>query len=372
VRDELRLVLAGDVMTGRGVDQVLASPLDPVLHEQYVDDARAYVRLAEMASGPIPHPVGPTWPWGVALQHMDRLGPSIRVMNLETSVTRSDDAALDKAVTYRMSPRNLAVLRAARVDVWALANNHVLDYGRAGLLETLDVMDVAGLRSCGAGRTDADAWRPAVASAGRGQRVLVASVADVSSGVPQHWRATADRPGLALLDGLADADADAVADRLAQAAQPGDVAVVSIHWGSNWGYAVTREQRRFAHRLVDGGVDVVHGHSSHHPRPLEVYRGRLVLYGCGDLVNDYEGIRGYEEFRDDLRLLYAVDLEGGAGREPGRLVRLAMVPLHARRLRLESASIDDSVWLADTLDRECRRLGTRVETAGDGRLCLEW
>jgi poly-gamma-glutamate synthesis protein (capsule biosynthesis protein) len=303
---------------------------------------------------------------------MDRLGPSIRVMNLETSVTRSDDAALDKAVTYRMSPRNLAVLRAARVDVWALANNHVLDYGRAGLLETLDVMDVAGLRSCGAGRTDADAWRPAVASAGRGQRVLVASVADVSSGVPQHWRATADRPGLALLDGLADADADAVADRLAQAAQPGDVAVVSIHWGSNWGYAVTREQRRFAHRLVDGGVDVVHGHSSHHPRPLEVYRGRLVLYGCGDLVNDYEGIRGYEEFRGDLRLLYAVDLEGGAGREPGRLVRLAMVPLHARRLRLESASIDDSVWLADTLDRECRRLGTRVETAGDGRLCLEW
>ena len=55
------------------------------------------------------------------------------------------DAALDKAVNYRMSPSNIGVLTAARADVWALANNHVLDYGRAGLLETLDILAAAGL-----------------------------------------------------------------------------------------------------------------------------------------------------------------------------------------------------------------------------------
>ena len=52
----------------------------------------------------------------------------------------------------------------------------------------------------------------------------------------------------------------------------------------------TPSQIRFAHRLIDAGVDVVHGHSSHHPRPIEVYRGKLILYGCGDTIDDYEGI----------------------------------------------------------------------------------
>ena len=88
-----------------------------------------------------------------------------------------------------------------------------------------------------------------------------------------------------------------------------DVVVVSVHWGSNWGYDVPDAHVEFAHRLVDGGVDVVFGHSSHHPRPVEIYRGHPILYGCGDLINDYEGIGGHERFRDDLRLLYLVTLD---------------------------------------------------------------
>ena len=80
--------------------------------------------------------------------------------------------------------------------------------------------------------------------------------------------------------------------------------MVSVHWGGNWGYDVPRDQRRFAHRLLDGGVHLVHGHSSHHPRPVEVHDGKAVLYGCGDLVNDYEGIDGFEEYRGELRLVY--------------------------------------------------------------------
>ena len=94
---------------------------------------------------------------------------------------------------------------------------------------------------------------------------------------------------------------------------PGDVVVVSIHWGSNWGYAVGPDQVRFAHRLIDGGVDLIHGHSSHHPGPVEVFGGKLVLYGCGDCINDYEGITGHERYRGDLRLLYFASLHPGTG-----------------------------------------------------------
>jgi poly-gamma-glutamate capsule biosynthesis protein CapA/YwtB (metallophosphatase superfamily) len=146
------LGLTGDVMTGRGVDQILPSPGDPRLWERYVDDARTYVELAKAASGPIPAPVSPEWPWGDALQVMDRIGPDLRVINLETSITTSDDAVPGKAVHYRMHPGNVGCLTAARPDACALANNHVLDLGVRGLEETLDALTKAGLATAGAGR----------------------------------------------------------------------------------------------------------------------------------------------------------------------------------------------------------------------------
>ena len=115
------LILAGDVMTGRGIDQILASPGSPRLREEYVVDARSYVDLAEDVNGPIPRPVENTWPWGEALTAMDEVGPAVRVMNLETSVTRSEEAAPGKGVHYRMSPANLGCLAEVRADVWTLA-----------------------------------------------------------------------------------------------------------------------------------------------------------------------------------------------------------------------------------------------------------
>jgi len=144
--------------------------------------------------------------------------------------------------------------------------------------------------------------------------------------------------------------------------------VASLHWGSNWGYGVSKDRRRFAHALIDkAGVDVVHGHSSHHPRPIEVYRGKLILYGCGDLINDYEGISGYEMFRGELGLLYFVTLD-----RSGRLQVLAMRPLTRRRLRLNVSSQADAAWLANKLDEESERFGSRVELAPDLTLQLRW
>ncbi|MFG2880791.1 CapA family protein [Streptomyces sp. NPDC048297] len=358
------LFVAGDVMLGRGVDQILPHPGDPALHEEYLHDARDYVALAEAAGGPVPAPVDPTWPWGEALPVLDRAAPDVRVINLETAVTRAGDFAPGKAVHYRMHPDNLPCLAAARPDVCALANNHVLDFGPSGLTETLDSLAGAGLTTAGAGRDEAAAWRPAAVPLRTGGRVLVLSFGMPSSGIPHSWAATPERSGVALVAAPSPAHAAALADRIRRTARPDDIVVVSVHWGPNWGYGVTRDEVRFAHALVDAGADVVHGHSSHHPRPLEIYRGRLVLYGCGDLVDDYEGISGYARYRDDLRLLHLVSLEPGTG----RLTDLRMVPLRARRMRLEHASRKDTEWLRTVLDRCGRAFGTRVEHAGDGTL----
>ncbi len=113
-------------------------------------------------------------------------------------------------------------------------------------------------------------------------------------------------------------------------------------------------------------MDVIHGHSSHHPRPIEVYRGKLILYGCGDLIDDYEGISGHEAYRTDLRLLYFAAVRPATG----HLVGLRMAPMQARRMRLHHATDDDDEHLGRILDSVSRRFGVRIAHACDGTLQL--
>jgi poly-gamma-glutamate capsule biosynthesis protein CapA/YwtB (metallophosphatase superfamily) len=171
----VRVFLCGDVMTGRGVDQILAHPGNPQLREPHADDARAYARLAEHPAGPIPRPAAHTWPWGDALAVLEHFSPHARLINLETSITRGSDFAPDKAIHYRMNPANIGCLTAARPDACALANNHALDFGRRGLADTQAALSGAGLRGVGAGQDLGGAQAPAPISVPGGRRLLVFS-----------------------------------------------------------------------------------------------------------------------------------------------------------------------------------------------------
>src|SRR5581483_4191362 len=174
--------------------------------------------------------------------------------------------------------------------------------------------------------------------------------------------------GIELLPDLSERTAAAIADRMCRMRGPRDVAVASVHWGSNWGYGVPEEHVQFAHWLVGGGIDVVHGHSSHHPRPIEVYRHRLILYGCGDLIDDYEGIGGYEQYRHDLVLMYfATFSQLGGG-----LVGLQMTPMQIRRMQLTGTAPTNAAWLRDTLEGVSAPYGSHVDLQPDGTLALRW
>ncbi len=130
------MFLCGDVMTGRGVDQILPCPSNPSLYEPYVESALEYVAMAERASGHIPKPASFSYIWGDALQELDRAAPAARIINLEASITTSGDYER-KGINYRMHPANTPCLSAAGIDCCVLANNHVLDWGRSGLSETI-------------------------------------------------------------------------------------------------------------------------------------------------------------------------------------------------------------------------------------------
>jgi len=368
-QDSVKLFMAGDVMTGRGIDQVLPHPGDPQIFESCCHSAQDYVQLAGRASGPIPRQVDFAYIWGDALEVLDASGPDVRIVNLETAVTRSGSPWPHKGIQYRMHPANVPCLTAAGIDCCVLANNHVLDWGYAGFGETLASLAQAGLSTAGAGSDLAAAQAPAILDLpGRG-RVLVFAAGLQSSGIPASWAARQDGPGIHLLSDLTDRAVRSLARSVHRHRQSGDTVVVSLHWGGNWGYAVPDEHTRFARALIDNaGVDLVHGHSAHHPLGIEVYRGRPILYGCGDLIDDYEGIGGYEQYRTELALLYLVTL----GRPGGELLALEMVPLRRRRFRLVRATPDDVDWLGGRLDRECRTHGARVARSDRNTLLLGW
>lgn len=363
------LFLCGDVMTGRGIDQVLPNPGKPQLFEPYMRSALGYVEIAEQVTGPIRKPVDYAYIWGDALAELERVRPDARIINLETAVTAAEDAWPGKGIHYRMHPANVPSLTAAKVNCCALANNHVLDWGYSGLVETLDTLRGAGIRTAGAGRDDVEAAAPtAIELPGMG-RVLVFAFGMESAGVPRKWAAAKGRPGVNFLADLSARTADAVARAVRGSKRAGDVAVASIHWGGNWGFGIPQEHRAFAHRLVDAaGVDIVHGHSSHHPKGIEIYREKPILYGCGDFLNDYEGIRGHESYRPDLTLMYFPTLDATTG----SCTRFAVTPTQIRRFRVNRAPDEGVRWLQETLNREGRQLGTRVERQPDDSLLLHW
>ena len=363
----IRLFLCGDVMTAQGIDQALPHPSDPRIHEDFVKDARDYVALAERRNGPIARPVDFSYIWGDALEELSRMRPDLRAINLETSITTSSEFWPGKGINYRMHPDNVPCLTEAKIDFCSLANNHTLDWGYSGLAETMEVLARAKVGFSGAGRNLQEASKPAVMEVKGKGRVIFFALCSDSSGVPSSWAAARNTPGVNLIQDLSGGTVRSLAEDLRKAKQAGDLLVVSIHWGGNWGYEVPRAHSSFAHRLIDEArVDVVHGHWSHHVRPIEVHRGKLILYGCGDFINDYEGIGGREDFRDDLALMYFPLIDTATG----KLIELQMTPLQLKRFRLQRASRADASWLRDTLNRESGAFGCQLILGEDSRLYL--
>ena len=257
----MRLFLCGDVMTGRGIDQALPHPVNPILYEPHVRDAREYVALAAKANGPMPRSLSFDYIWGDALLELERAEVDLRIANLETAVTSAERPWPEKGIHYRMHPQNIGCLKSAKISACALANNHLLDWGYDGLSETLKTLDAAGIAHAGAGNDAEEAVQPAVLNTACNGRLLLFSFGSKTSGIPRDWKATSVSPGVNLLDDLSEATAARLADQIRVHQRTGDLIIASIHWGSNWDYEIPRDQIRFAHRLIEGGVAIVHGHS---------------------------------------------------------------------------------------------------------------
>lgn len=364
----IKLFLCGDVMTGRGIDQVLPQSVDPVLYEDYVKDAGDYVILAEKENGPIKKPVSYDYIWGDAVEIWQENAPQHKLINLETSVTTHDKSWPGKGIQYRMHPENIRALTTVGIDHVSLANNHSLDWNREGLDETMKTLKNAGIAFSGAGKNKDEAAKPSVLKS-QNNRILVFSYGILSSGIPPAWAATRNRSGVNFLPTFDERSIQNIKEQIKKYKKKGDIIIFSIHWGGNWGYKIPPGHREFARQLIDeAGIDLIYGHSSHHPLGIEVYREKLIIYGAGDFINDYEGISGHEEYRGDLTLMYFPEINS----KTGTLNSLKMVPMQVKNFRLNKASGKDAKWLQNVLTREGKDLGTLAKINKHHQLWLDW
>ncbi len=357
--NDVMLFLCGDVMTGRGIDQIFSRSVAPRLYEPYVKDARDYVAIAEEVSGVIPRNVDADYIWGQSL------GPirnsDAKIINLETSITYRGAPWPGKGIHYRMHPANTGILVSAGIDCCVLSNNHILDWGYAGLADTVRALKNAGISTAGAGGNHTEAVYPAVIDvAQNGRNIIVVGVGLASSGIPREWETGPSSAGVHLAEATVPETIEVISKLIRQEKRSGDIAVASVHWGGNWGYEIPSRHIEIAHALIDdAAVDIVHGHSSHHPKGIEVYRDRLILYGCGDFINDYEGISGHDKYRTDIVLGYfpTVGVDGA-------LESLIIHPYNKRKFSLAYVSTEDAEWTATRITRISRRFGSRVVVSG--------
>jgi hypothetical protein len=203
----------------------------------------------------------------------------LAVVNLETAVTDGGTPA-PKEFTFRAPPSAFTALKGAGVDVASMANNHGMDFGVAGLRDSLAAARAARFPVIGIGRDAAEAFRPYRVTV-KGQRIAVIGATQVlDSSLAAAWSAGgAGKPGLA---SAYDEGRLLAAVRAARA--EADTLVVDLHWGSELVRCPIQRQRALAAKLVAAGADVVVGSHAHILLGGGFLRGAYVHYGLGNFV----------------------------------------------------------------------------------------
>ncbi|MGZ3336829.1 MAG: CapA family protein [Isosphaeraceae bacterium] len=312
----MRLLLAGDVMLGRLVNQALRS-------------------------------WPPESPWGDTLSLFRQA--DWKFCNLECVISDHAPPRLpDKAFHFRTDRKNVAVLQAAGIDAVSIANNHCLDFGPDALLDMIATLDAKRIGHAGAGANLEQAMRPALS---RTQDRTTIGVLACTDNEPD-WAAGVDKPGVWFVPvDLKDPRTQELLERVRVLQKITDLTCVSLHWGSNWGRAPEPGHRQLARVLIDAGADVVFGHSCHVFRGVEAWNGSLIVYSAGNFIDDY-AIDPYE--RNDESFLFSVETNHGV------LRRLELVPTLISEDKAMLAQNLDANRILKQMRHQCARLGTQM------------
>jgi poly-gamma-glutamate capsule biosynthesis protein CapA/YwtB (metallophosphatase superfamily) len=327
----ITLALMGDVMLGRKVAEVLN------------------------------HTMRPEEPWGDVMPLLD--AADLRIINLECAITDNEQpwTRTAKVFHFRAKPSAIETLRTARIDACSLANNHTLDFEEQGLLDTLEHLDAAGIRHAGAGPNQEEAADPAILTVPANHTHRAALLAFTDN--EPSFAAGTDRPGTNYLPVSLKPDVLRRVERAVAAARGMgvDTVIFSNHWGPNMVQRPKKIFRRFAHAVIDRGVDIYYGHSAHVFQGVEIYRGKPIIYDTGDFIDDYAV---NPELRNDWSFLFQVSVV------EGRFERLDLTPVKLSYARVDLATGGERETILNRMEGLSAEMGT-VFTRREGALVLE-
>ncbi|KAF5840073.1 poly-gamma-glutamate synthesis protein [Dunaliella salina] len=303
----LQICMGGDTMLGRIVDKGLS-----------FDTKRKTLVWGDVLS----------WIADKKLRARQEGGAFILAGNLECAIT-NETRENPKAFNFRLLKENADVLSIPQFDFVSLANNHILDYWRQGLLDTIETLSDLGIAHAGAGTLPdakrAAVMRKAVDISPQPQGAPPPPVAFVSLSDHYHqWAATHNEPGINFVDpeNFKKEDIQEQISLARSALGPDHAAglvIAFLHWGPNWRWEPEESLQRLGHCLIDSGADAVFGHSAHHVRGVEAYKGKPIMYSAGSLIDDYAID---EDYRNDLGCIYNLCVESGHMRLEGKPCRI--------------------------------------------------
>lgn len=216
---------------------------------------------------------GMDYPYREVRSYLERA--DLTIANLETPITERGTAAV-KQYAYRSSPKALPAFKEAGFDLVSLSNNHILDYGTEGLLDTLRHLDNAEIGRFGAGRNAEEAFAPAIVE----KNGIKLAFLGFSKVVPHtDWKAGRSRPGVADTYAL-----EAPLEAIAKAREVADLVIVLPHWGLERKDKPEKYQREFARSYIDAGADLVIGSHPHVLQGFENYKGKWIVYSLGNFI----------------------------------------------------------------------------------------
>lgn len=207
-------------------------------------------------------------------------GADILFGNLE-SVISDKGKNVGSSNSFRADPSAIEGLNHAGFDVISVANNHIYDYSEAAMKDSFERLGRAGIEYAGGGFNENEAFSAKVEEV-KNVRIGFLAYNNFNLG-SRFWRATADRPGIAL---VSEEDLQRMENDIREAKKKADILIVSFHWGDEYTFVPNDFQVVFARALIDAGTDLIIGHHPHVVQPVEKYKNGWIAYSLGNFVFD--------------------------------------------------------------------------------------
>ncbi|MFC2001292.1 CapA family protein [Chloroflexota bacterium] len=299
----------------------------------------------------------------------------LRIGNQEVAMSDRGTPTPGKG-NLKSLPPAVTALTAAGFDIVNLANNHSMNYGPEALLQTMDILKQANIAFAGAGRSIAEAHKPAVVER-KGTRIALLSYSSVfwpfgfaagreSAGIAVVKVETAYKPSRRVFDQpgspaitvtmVDPADQRMMLEDVANAKRIADVVVVSWHWGVSEGYRqLVSYQREMGRAALDAGADLVFGHHPHVPQGIELHGGKAICYSLGNFAFDN---KSPHYARESILLRCHI--------QDKKIVRLSFLPVLINEdSQPDVVDLEKGRHIVETITELSASLGTKLTAAGN-------